>query len=54
MTKQVFARFLREESGQDLIEYALMVALIALAAVGAMTSFTSHVGDEFNTLGSNM
>ncbi len=27
----------REESGQDLLEYALLVALIALVAVGAVT-----------------
>ena len=28
--KNLFARFVREENGQDLIEYALLAALIAL------------------------
>lgn len=34
--KKAIARFVREEDGQDLIEYALLATLIALAAgVGA-------------------
>ena len=35
-----------EESGQDLLEYALLVALIALVAVGAVTK----VGTTINTV----
>jgi pilus assembly protein Flp/PilA len=50
----VFAQFLREESGQDLIEYALIAALIALAAVGAMQSLGSKIGNEFNSIGSSL
>jgi pilus assembly protein Flp/PilA len=34
--KNLIARFVREEEGQDLVEYALLLALIALAAVVAM------------------
>jgi len=42
----MYARFARElwrrlgpsESGQDLLEYALLVALIVVVAVGAVTS----------------
>ena len=30
--------FRREEDGQDLLEYALLVALIAIVAVGAVTA----------------
>jgi Flp pilus assembly pilin Flp len=34
--KSLIARFVREEEGQDLIEYAMLATLIALAAgVGA-------------------
>ena len=44
--------FRREEDGQDLLEYALLVALIAIVAVAAVTAagvkvdaiFTSIVG----------
>jgi Flp pilus assembly pilin Flp len=31
-----FARFIKEDAGQDLIEYALVAALIALGAIASM------------------
>jgi Flp pilus assembly pilin Flp len=37
---------LDDESGQDLLEYSLLVALIALVAFGAVTS----VGTTINTV----
>jgi Flp pilus assembly pilin Flp len=37
---------LADESGQDLVEYALLVALIVLAAIGAVTT----VGNTINTV----
>ena len=43
--QRVIARFIREEEGQDLIEYALLATLIALAAgVGA-----ALLGTNLNT-----
>jgi Flp pilus assembly pilin Flp len=36
----------RDEEGQDLLEYAVLVALIALVAVGAV----SRVGDTINAV----
>ncbi len=41
----------REESGQDLIEYALLAALIALAATTAMSSLATKVSSEFSNIG---
>jgi Flp pilus assembly pilin Flp len=38
ITYQVWRRFGGADSGQDLLEYALLVALISLAAVSAITS----------------
>ena len=38
---------LRNDSGQDLLEYALLVALIALVAVAAITTTGSNVNDIF-------
>ena len=38
--------FVREDAGQDLLEYALLVALIALVAVGAVT----FAGIQVNTI----
>lgn len=39
-------RSVLEESGQDLLEYALLVALVVLVAVGAV----SAVGTTINTV----
>jgi pilus assembly protein Flp/PilA len=41
-----------EESGQDLIEYALVVALIALAATAGMSTLASGINAAFSTVGS--
>jgi pilus assembly protein Flp/PilA len=43
--KSLFNRFVREEQGQDLIEYALLAGFISLAAVAAITAVgTQHNG----------
>ena len=44
--------FVREEEGQDLLEYALLVALIALVAVGAITLAGTSVSTAFNNIAS--
>ena len=44
--------FVREDSGQDLLEYALLVALIALVAVGAVTAAGEKVNTIFNQIAS--
>lgn len=41
---------LREE-GQDIVEYALIVACIALAATAGMNSLASAINNEFSSLG---
>ena len=52
--KQAFAAFMQDESGQDLIEYALIAGLIALGAVAAMTGLSGKIGTAFNTVGNNL
>jgi pilus assembly protein Flp/PilA len=42
--------FGRNEEGQDLLEYALLVALIALVAVGAVTAAGLSVNDIFTRI----
>jgi len=37
----------RDESGQDLVEYAVVLALIALGAVAAMSSVATAIGAAF-------
>jgi Flp pilus assembly pilin Flp len=38
--------FVREDSGQDLLEYALLVGLIALVCVLAVTNAGTAIGPE--------
>jgi pilus assembly protein Flp/PilA len=47
---QYFRRVWSREDGQDLIEYALLAALIALAAVVAMQATGTSVNDVFSTI----
>jgi pilus assembly protein Flp/PilA len=44
----------REESGQDLIEYALVAALIAFAAVAAMQGLANSINNAFSIIGSKL
>jgi pilus assembly protein Flp/PilA len=43
---------LSQEEGQDLVEYALVVALIALAATTGMSSMASTINTAFTNIGS--
>ena len=52
--KNIFAAFVKDESGQDLIEYALVAGLIALGAIAAMTGLSGKIGSAFNTVGNNL
>lgn len=42
--------FVSDDKGQDLLEYALLVALIAVVAVAAVTSAGVKVNDVFNDI----
>jgi pilus assembly protein Flp/PilA len=42
--------FVRDEEGQDLLEYALLVALIALVAVVAVAAAGTSVSDIFTNI----
>ena len=47
-------KFRREEDGQDLLEYALLVALIAIVAVAAVTAAGVKVDEIFKTIVSKL
>jgi pilus assembly protein Flp/PilA len=42
--------FVRDDEGQDLIEYALLVALISLVCVGALPLAGGEVNKIFNAI----
>ncbi len=44
----------REDSGQDLIEYALVAGLIGLGALVAMSGLAGKIGNSFNTVGNRL
>ena len=52
MTK--FFKLLRDSRGATAIEYGLIAALIAVAAITAMTSIGSRLGSTFNNVSSNL
>jgi pilus assembly protein Flp/PilA len=45
---------LRDETGQDLIEYALILAVMALALIASMNKLTNTIGNFFNTVGNSL
>ncbi len=47
-------RLLSDDSGQDLIEYALVAALLALSAVAAMGTLSNKISNEFNKVGDSL
>ncbi len=55
MTKlYVWAKMLWDDRGQDLIEYALVVALIALAATVGMNTVASAINSAFTRIGTKL
>jgi pilus assembly protein Flp/PilA len=52
--KNVFVAFMNDESGQDLIEYALVAGLIGLGAVVAMSGLATKIGTAFNSVGNQL
>jgi len=46
--------FVRDDEGQDLLEYALLVALIALVAIAAVTAAGSSVSTIFQTIATKL
>ena len=48
--KAMFKRFVREEEGQDLIEYALLAGFISLVAVTAITQVGTGVNGVYNNI----
>ena len=49
--KRIFLGLMTEDSGQDLIEYALVAALLALGSVAALTKLSNSLGNTIGGVG---
>ena len=52
--KNLMKRFVCEEEGQDLIEYSLLAALIAVSCIAAMTLLATDIRNIFGKIGSSL
>ncbi len=46
--------FLRDDSGQGLVEYALIIAVIAIAVIVAMIFLRGQIQNVFSNIGNNL
>jgi pilus assembly protein Flp/PilA len=51
---ELITRFLRDEEGQGLAEYALVLVLIAVAVIGALTAFKDEIIGVFDKITGEM
>jgi pilus assembly protein Flp/PilA len=46
--------FVRDEEGQGLVEYALIIAVIAIAVIVAMVFLRDQISNIFSDIGNNL
>lgn len=54
MWAALVSRFTDEETGASLVEYALLLALIALVAIAAVQLVGTNVSDDFNSIANSL
>lgn len=47
-------RFVMEEEGQTLVEYGLLISLIALVVIAVLTVMGKKISNTFNSAGNSM
>ncbi len=47
---KLLRRFVKEEEGQALVEYALIIGLISVVAIAALSLISGTVGDMFDSV----
>jgi pilus assembly protein Flp/PilA len=52
--KRFLDKLAADDSGQDLVEYALVAALVGLGVVAAMRGLSNNVGKDFNSVGNTL
>jgi pilus assembly protein Flp/PilA len=54
VTVMLLRRLLVEDEGQTLVEYGLLVALIALAVIAALTVLGRRIANTFNRISATL
>lgn len=52
--KQLFSKFLKDESGATAIEYGLIAAGIALAIIAVVNGLGSNLNDKFTSINTSL
>jgi Flp pilus assembly pilin Flp len=52
--KKLLVRLWQDEDGQDLTEYALLLVLLTLAAVGSLSTLATAINGVFLNVASNL
>lgn len=52
--KNLLKNLVMDESGQDLIEYALVAALVGLGAVASMKTLSTAISGAFSSIGTTL
>jgi pilus assembly protein Flp/PilA len=52
--KASLMRLITDDSGQDLIEYALLAALVGCGAVLSIKGLSNKIGNTFNSIGTSL
>jgi pilus assembly protein Flp/PilA len=52
--KELFKSFWKDESGQGLTEYALIIALVSIALILVLIAFRDEIGRVFNEIRSTL
>jgi Flp pilus assembly pilin Flp len=48
--KDFLKRLIEEQRGQDLVEYGLLIAIVALGAVAALATFQTAIGTAWASI----
>jgi len=47
-------RIWQDESGQDLVEYGLLISLVALSAIASLQTVANAISDAFSSAAGNL
>lgn len=54
MNNSILKAFWSEEGGQDMVEYSLLLAFVALAAVGLLSGVKTSISKMWNGINSSL